>query len=193
MTEHYISLKQLSERLGMDRSHARRYLKRLGIKTQKRRTADSGSQLCLTVTEEQAENILAQRRNEGFLGSGKAVAAEAGVFYVIQLVPELDPSRVKLGFAIDMNDRLAQHRTAAPTASIMKTWPCKRSWEQTVMDALVADGCRHMLNEVYECDDLDGLIAKGDALFKLFPDPTRQIELSEKSPLRQLEVPGLPT
>jgi DNA-binding MarR family transcriptional regulator len=185
MKEQYISLKQLSDRLGMDRSHARRYLKKLGIKTQKRRTADSGSQLCLTVTEEQAEKIIAQRRNEGFLGSGKAVASEFGVFYVIQLVPELDPTRIKLGFAIDMNDRLAQHRTAAPTASILKTWPCKRLWEQTVMDSLVADGCRHMLNEVYECDDLAALSAKGEELFRLLPDPTKQIELSEKSPLRQ--------
>lgn len=61
------------ERLGMDCSHARRYLKKRGIKTQKRRTAGSGSQLCLTVTEEQFENVLAQRRDEGFLGSGNTL------------------------------------------------------------------------------------------------------------------------
>ena len=185
MREEYVSLKQLAKRLGMDRSHARRYLKKLNIKTQKRRTADSGNQLCLTVTEKQADQILAERRNEGFLGSGKAVASESGVFYVIKLVPELDAARIKLGFAVDMRNRLAQHRTAAPTASVLKTWPCKRSWEQTVMDALVADGCRHMLNEVYECDNLDTLIQKGDELFKLLPDPTKQVELSERSPLRQ--------
>jgi len=183
MKEKYVSLKELAERIGMDRSHARRYIKKLGIKTQKRRTPDSGNQLCLTVTDKQAADILSHRESEGFLGSDKAVASESGVFYVIQLVPELDSHRIKLGFAIDMRDRLAQHRTAAPTAVVFKMWPCKRSWEQTTMDALVAKGCRHILNEVYECDDLETLVRVGDALFDLLPDPKNRVELSEKSPL----------
>ena len=106
----YISLKELADRLNMDRSHARRYLKRLGVKTQKRRTPHSGNQLCLTVTERQAEQIIEARKNEGFLNSNKSVVTEAGFFYVIQLVPELDPHRIKLGFAIDINERLSQHR-----------------------------------------------------------------------------------
>jgi len=184
MKENYISVKELAERLGMDRSHARRYLKKMGVKTQKRRTSDSGNQLCLTVTEEQAEMIVARRRNEGFLGSGKVVASESGVFYVVQLVPDLDPSRIKLGFASDIRERLSQHRTAAPTASVLKTWPSKRSWEQTVIDALVAQGCRLILNEVYECDDLDSLLRRGEELFQILPDPNKKIDLSEKSPLK---------
>ncbi len=184
MKQQYVSLRFLAECLGMDRSHARRYLMKLGIKTQKRRTPDSGNQLCLTVTEKQATDILEQRKSEGFLGSGKAVTTESGVFYVIQLVPELDPYRIKLGFAIAIKDRLAQHRTAAPTASVLKTWPCKRSWEQTVIEALVAKDCRHILNEVYECDDLDALIQIGDALFDLLPDPMERVMLSENSPLK---------
>lgn len=183
--ESYISIKHLAEQLGMDRSHARRYVLKLGFKPLKRRTADSGSQLALTLTTQEAEAILKHRSDQGFTAEAKAVESEAGVFYVIQLVPELDPKRIKLGFANDLNDRLAQHRTAAPTAKVLKSWPCKRSWEATVMDCLSSATCRHILNEVFECDNLDDLTEKGDELFRVLPDPKKGAELSEHSPHRQ--------
>ena len=98
--------------------------------------------------------------------------------------PWYPASCVKLGFAIDLNDRLVQHRTAAPTARVLKSWPCKRSWEVTVMDCLSSVTCRHILNEVFECDNLDDLIGRGDELFRLLPDPKKRAELSEHSPHR---------
>lgn len=89
---------------------------------------------------------------------------------------------MKLGFADDAETRLAQHRTSAPTARLFKTWPCRRSWEFTAIDALSAAGCKLILNEVYECRDLGALITHGDQLFKMLPDPTRKVELSDISP-----------
>lgn len=89
---------------------------------------------------------------------------------------------MKLGFADDGGMRLAQHRTAAPTAKLLRTWPCKRSWEFTVIDALSTAGCKLILSEVYECGDLARLIAHGDQLFAMLPDPTKPVELSEVSP-----------
>jgi len=180
----FVSLKQIAERLGMDRSAARRYILKLGIKAQKRRTADSGNQLSLTVTDEQARMIFKLREDQGFTASGKLVESENGCFYVIQLVPELDPRRIKLGFAIDLPDRLAQHRTAAPTAKVVKSWPCKRAWELTTMDCLSLAHCQHILNEVFECDDLDALLKKGDDFFALLPDPGKKKVLSEHSPYK---------
>lgn len=185
MKDAYISIKHLAEKLGMDRSHARRYVLKLGVKPQKRRTADSGSQLTLTVTEEEAATILKHRQDQGFTAEGKPVESETGVFYVIQLVPELDPKRIKLGFAIDLNDRLTQHRTAAPTAKVLTSWPCRRAWEMTVMDCLSSVACRHILNEVFECSALDELVTKGNALFGMLPNPKGRPDLSEHSPHRQ--------
>ena len=181
----YISVKHLAEKLGMDRSHARRYVLKLGMKPQKRRTADSGGQLTLTVTKQEAEAILKHRKEQGFTSENKPVESEAGFFYVIQLVPELDPKRIKLGLAIDLKNRLIQHRTAAPTSIVLKSWPCKRSWETTVMDCLSSITCRHILNEVFECDTLNDLIAKGDELFRILPKPNVRTELSEYSPYRK--------
>ena len=116
MAEDFVSLKQLATELGMDRSHARRYVLRLGFTPHKRRTADSQNQLTLAVTIPEAEVIRNKRREAGFFESTKPVVSEVGVFYVIRLVPELEPRRLKLGFADDLPSRLGQHRTAAPTA-----------------------------------------------------------------------------
>ena len=138
MSEEFISLKTLAAEMGMDRSHARRYVLRLGVEPQKRRTQDSGGQLTLTVSAIEAEFIKSRRNEQGFLENAKPVQNEAGFFYIIQLVPELDPKRVKLGFADDVSVRLSQHRTSAPTAVVLKSWPCKRSWESTVIDALAS-------------------------------------------------------
>ena len=95
----FVSFKELAQRLAMDRSHARRYVLKLGYSFHKRRTADSGRQLTLCVTEFEAGEIAAHRANQGFTASTVVVVSDVGVFYVIQLVPELDPRRLKLGFA----------------------------------------------------------------------------------------------
>jgi len=182
MAEEYVSLKHLSDELGLDRSNMRKYTLRHGVKPHKRRTPDSGNQLTLAVSLSEAQFIRAKRRENGFLGSSKPAEKEVGVFYIIRLVPELDPRRVKLGFADDLNSRLAQHRTAAPTAVVVKSWPCKRSWEVTIMDCLSACGCKLILNEVFECEDVDGLIEKADELFSLLPAPDRRAPLSQNSP-----------
>jgi hypothetical protein len=182
MYDEFVSIKQLAVDLGMDRSHARRYVLRLGIEPKKRRTTDSGGQLTLTVTSEEAAYIKKQRDEQGFLGSTKPVEKEVGVFYVIQIVPELDPRRIKLGFAEDVIQRLAQHRTSAPTAIVLKSWPCKRSWEGTIIDALAAIDGKLILNEVFEFSDVGKMIFHADALFKLLPPPSLKVGISDNSP-----------
>jgi hypothetical protein len=59
--DEYVSLKQLAEVLGMDRSGCRRYLLKEGFKPVKRRTLDSGGQLALSYTKEEADRIIALR------------------------------------------------------------------------------------------------------------------------------------
>ena len=102
----YVSLKELAAELGIDRSHARRYILGLGLSPVKRRTPDSGGQLTLTISAEEAEYVRRTRDDQGFLGRGNEVSVDTGYFYVIQLVPELDPNRVKLG----ADDRAARRR-----------------------------------------------------------------------------------
>jgi|SRR5579884_1973360 len=180
--EEFVSLKQLAMELGLDRSNTRKYVLKSGVRPHKRRTPDSGGQLTLALTVEEATRIRAKRQEEGFLSSIKLVSKETGFFYVIRLVPELDLRRIKLGFAEDVATRLAQHKTAAPTAVLVKSWPCKRSWEGTAIDCLAGSGCRLILNEVFECEDVEALVARGDQFFELLPSPKQRSQLSEYSP-----------
>lgn len=190
VSEDYVSIKDLAKRLGMDRSNARRYVMKLGYSFHKRRTPDSGRQLTLCVTGAEAEEISSQRQDKGFLASSVVAVSDLGVFYVIQLVPDLDPRRLKLGFAENLEQRLSQHRTAAPTARVLRAWPCKRPWELTAIDALTREGCRLILNEVYECDDLDRLVKRGDAFFSMLPAPDARAPLAIASPLNLADGDG---
>src|SRR4051794_5003756 len=109
--EEFVSLRQLAQALGLDRSNARKYILKQGFRPVKRRTADSGGMLTLSFTKEEAERIVALRREQGYFGAalGNSASEERGVFYVVQVVPDLDPHRIKLGFAADVQERLQQH------------------------------------------------------------------------------------
>jgi hypothetical protein len=184
VADDFVSLKLLAAELGLDRSNMRKYALKVGVKPHTRRTPDSGGQLTLAVSAAEAEFIRTKRRDQGFLESSKPVSAEVGVFYIIQLIPDLDPSRLKFGFADDIRARFDQHRTSAPTAKVVKTWPCRRAWEGTVIDCLAAAGCKLILNEVYECDTVAAVSGRADALFALLPPPDMRPALSDRSPLR---------
>lgn len=138
------------------------------------------------MTKEDAESVIAAyEARRGAVAqdqAGEQKYDRFGFFYLIQLVPEALPNRVKIGFADIVEKRLAEHRTAAPTAKLLKAWPCKRSWDYAAMDSVTRDGCRLVLNEVYE-GDVDDFIGRGDAFFALMPDPDTERELSELSPL----------
>ncbi len=188
MPEDYLSLRKLSEILGINSSQARKYVLKLGYKPQRARTPDSRGKLTYVFTSEEAESIIKARREQGFVTAETrgvpSVTQDVGVFYLIQIIPELNPCRLKLGFTADVQQRLAEHRTSAPTASILKTWPCKRSWESTITDCLAGYDCELILNEVYECKNLQKLLDIADRLFTILPNPKYQVPLSMVSPLR---------
>lgn len=166
--QEYVSLKQLAREWGIDSSNARKYVLAQGFSFLKRRTASSHGQLANVLSKEDAETITAIREEQGF--TGKIVMGNGeGWFYIIQLIPELGPLRVKLGFASNVQNRLQAHRTAAPTAQLVKAWPCKRVWERAVMDSVTREGCELIANEVFECDDLIMLQNRGDEFFALMP------------------------
>lgn len=165
----YIILNDLADELGVDRSNFRKYLAQKNITPLKVRDPKS-NQAVSALTLEDAELVRQERERQGF-GKREVSPIENGdgYFYVIQLIPELAPNRVKLGFAADVTTRLQSHRTAAPTAQIIKAWHCKRSWEVAAMASLTRIESALIANEVYECDDLPSLISRGDAFFSLMP------------------------
>lgn len=180
-----VSLSELAREMGIDRSHVRKYAIQNGFMFSKTRTAKTRGMLTLSLSRKDADRLLKTRELQGFSSEGQDAGPcdEAGVFYIIQLVPDLAPNRVKFGFASILKNRLAQHRTAAPTCELLESWPSRRGWENTAIASVTSSGCKLIRNEVYECDDLSGLVARASKFFSFLPSPLFVIPLADTSPL----------
>lgn len=92
-----------------------------------------------------------------------------GVFYLIQLEPEHDPGRFKLGFATNIEEGLRSHKTAAPFSKVLKTWPCKLLWEKTAIEC-ASQGCVRLHTEVFRTESIDEVQSRCEQFFKLMPE-----------------------
>ena len=173
-----ISVIDVGIQLGKHKSSVFKVMRRLGIHPQKRRDADSKNQIVAYITHEELERIkghLAARASVEPDDDGNGdvdgfVSAEIGVFYLVQLEPEHDPLRIKVGFAANMADRLQKLRCSAPFTAVLKTWPCKRLWEKTAIDSVTA-GCERLHTEVFRCESLSAVADKCERFFALMPPP----------------------
>lgn len=96
--------------------------------------------------------------------------SSVGFLYIIQIAPDLDPKRLKLGFAGKYDQCLWEQRTLVSTAKVLRIWPCRQSWEMAAIAALTCGLVhRSTQDEVFECDEIDALLARGDAFFDMLP------------------------
>lgn len=176
MNEEMISVIEAGRQLERRKSTIFKVMKRLGITAHKRRDSSSGNQVASFLTQ---EDFLRVKEELLTVGPGEAddeegdngdgfVSAEVGVFYLIQLEPEHDPLRFKIGFAANLNDRLRALRCSAPFATVVNSWPCRRLWEKTAIDC-VTFGCERLHTEVFRCPSLEAVKAKCDQFFGLMP------------------------
>ena len=179
-----IGLAEIASRLNIDNRTVRRLLAQeaesLGIEIQR----GKGDKVLLERND--AERLIESyfaRRGPVQVNSEDTVKYDRfGYFYLIQLIPEALPDRIKIGFADNIDRRLVEHRTAAPTAKLLASWPCKRSWDYAAMDSITRSNCKLVLNEVYE-GEVNGFIQRAEEFFALMPNPDSERELSEHSPL----------
>jgi hypothetical protein len=181
-----VRLAEIAKRLRIDLSTVRRLIAKEGDSL--KLTLHRGKHDRLYLSTEDADKLIASyEARRGPVSPTEEIGEVAtydryGYFYIIQLVPEALPNRVKIGFADNVDKRLAEHRTAAPTAKLLKAWPCKRSWDYAAMDSITRTGCKLVLNEVYE-GEVKEFIDRGDVFFSVMPSPDSERELSEHSPL----------
>lgn len=190
--EDYVSFQELAKRLGVSYDTVRRSVAKfgesLGIIVEKRKVSGSKGALTQCITVEAANKLVAfledKPKSDQLATESDVSFRRFGYFYIIQIVPELMPNRVKIGYTDNLSQRLREHQTSAPTARFVKYWECKRSWDEAVMDSITREGCTLVMNEVYE-GDVESFVARAEALFALMPTSSTEIPLSENSPLRQ--------
>ncbi len=149
MSDDLISVIDLANQYGKRKQSIFKILKRLGIEAKKLQGTNNRGQIIAYITNEEARLVvddltsgksLTELDNENEGSVPEALLAEQGVFYLLQLEPHHDPGRLKVGFATSLSERLRKHRCSAPLTTVVRTWPCKRLWEQTAIDC-VAEGC----------------------------------------------------
>jgi transposase-like protein len=175
-SDEIVTIAEVAQRLGMDRSHARKWLLKNGFSFLRVRSAKARNQLTLALHKADAEAAVELRKQQGYLvDRQRAVAVvqqerqNVGHFYIVQVIPEFNPNRIKLGFTTDMDGRLAAHRTAAPTAKLIKTWLCRPTWEEAAIACATRDGCRRIGSEVYDCEDVNIVVSRLEQFFELMP------------------------
>jgi hypothetical protein len=177
VADNVISVRDIATQHGKRKQTVFKVLKRLGIETTKERSTTGRNQLVAYVTLEDYRRLSVEldaisTREEPEDGDVSAadevVSAEVGVFYLIQLEPEFDPGRFKVGFAVGMAERLRHLRCSAPFATVLRTWPCRRVWERTAIES-VSVGCERLHTEVFRASSLDEVTARCERFFAVMP------------------------
>ncbi len=171
-----VAIVDLADDLQVRKQWIFKITKRLGIQTGQRRDSERGNQLVAIVSARDADTIRREveasvrRGSDGSAASDEVIdlVSEGGFFYVVQLEPEHDPGRIKVGFTTDIDGRLRKHRCSAPFAICAKSWPCRRTWERAAIDCVTA-GLERLHTEVFRAESTADVVQRGDEFFDVMP------------------------
>ncbi|MCK6535961.1 MAG: hypothetical protein L6Q84_23575 [Polyangiaceae bacterium] len=173
MTDARVALVDLADELQLHKQTIFKLVTKLNIATIKVREPERRNQLIATVSDADAALIRAEgarirASSDAGVDESGALVDDAGVFYLIQLEPQHDPGRFKVGYSVELEGRLQKHRCSAPFATVVKTWPCKRTWERAAIDCATA-GCEQLHTEVFRSASLDDVAKRADGFFAVMP------------------------
>jgi len=175
MPDELISVAEFAGQLGKRKQTLFKVIRRLRIEPQKLRNSDRRGQRLSYITVDESRLIAAELRvNSETHDTGATASAaasslgEQGVFYLLELEPEHDPGRFKVGFAVSMPERLRTLRCSAPFTTVVRTWPCKLLREKTAIDS-VTQGCDQLHTEVFRTESIEPVVQRCDQFFSLMP------------------------
>jgi hypothetical protein len=171
MSDEMVSVIEIAKSLGMRKQSIYKIISKLKINTinEKSEYSRSKGQKIGYISKEDEKIIIEYiKTRENIVTDNEIDFNNAGYFYIIQLEPEYDPNRFKVGFAMSVEERIKQHKTSAPLLKLLKVWPCKLLWEKTVIDCVTND-CEKIYTEVFRCSSIDDIIEKCDSFFELMP------------------------
>ena len=163
-----IPIRQVAEELGVHKDYALRLVRRraqeLGLDPKR------GQRNALLLSRQDVDRLVRayRPRVSHSRPTSDSCPTGFGCFYLIQLHPDDLPRRVKVGYTDSVEVRLSDHRTSAPTLRLVKSWPCKRTWEEAAKASVTREGCTWIGGEVFD-GDVQGFLARANALFSLMP------------------------
>ncbi|MEZ5851202.1 MAG: GIY-YIG nuclease family protein [Hyphomicrobiaceae bacterium] len=169
MSDDLISVTEIAKTHSRHRSVLHKIIKRLGIETRRIRSEEARGQetVYITLTDYSLLKAEIEYEQDGDL-TDETAAEWRGFLYIVQLEPQLDPGRFKIGFATSVEDRLKSHKTSAPFATVVRQWPCKLLWEKTAIEGITQE-CEKLHTEVFRTSDFEIVIARAEGFFALMP------------------------
>lgn len=176
MEEERISIVDIADDLKLRKQRLFKVLKKLGIRSTLRRDSTRRGQAVAMISQAEATRVrqaLAHTDPDSPRPTKAKLVPyetgdEVGVFYVVQLEPQHDVGRFKVGFTTELEARLRKHRTSAPFVRCEKSWPCLRAWERAAIDC-VTSGCEQLHTEVFRTSVLADVIRRADSFFSVMP------------------------
>jgi hypothetical protein len=168
MDDEFISVSEIARIHGRHKSVVHKIIDRLGITTTSISSADARGQIAKHISTTDYQRLIVELDVVRPIADQAEDALSPGSFYLVQLEPECDPGRFKLGFATDVNQRLRSHKTVAPFAVVIRTWPCRALWEKTAIDS-ISRGCDRLYTEVFRTSDLAVVVSAADSFFAQMP------------------------
>lgn len=162
------TLQELARELNVDSSNLQKYAKRHDLKFFYVLTPETGHKPVLALTKVHAQK-LKQLWNKKILGPPVREKSQEGYFYIMSIAPEI-PNRLKMGFSTNPDGRVKELRVFSPSAEILNSWRCRWTWEQTAIASITRNGCNQLANEVFDCEDVEGVIKNAEQFFALMPE-----------------------
>lgn len=166
-----VPIKKITEELGVNKDYALRLVKgrsaALGLRPQR------GRRNAVFLSREDADRLIRDYRPRVPIlapDNESAKHRDFGYFYIIQLHPDDLPDRLKIGYTDNLGVRLSDHRTSAPTLKLIRSWPCKRTWEEAAKASITRGDCRRIGGEVFDCD-AEAFVERAEAFFSIMPKP----------------------
>lgn len=167
-----VSSKEIAEELGITSRHVLRQIWKRA--DQLRIKIILGKRNKIFLSRADADTLISdykpRRRSHTSLSVDAATSDGFGYVYIIQLHPNELPLRHKLGYTDNLEVRLADHRTAAPTLRLVKAWRSQRTWEAAAIASITRGDCNKISAEVYD-GDTNGFVKRAEAFFSLMPQP----------------------
>ena len=165
------TLKEIAIALGTDKSNARKYALKNGFVFEEVRTHETKGQKTLCLSQEDYDRLIGIRKDEGFLKSSPVKSSENGMgwFYIIQLLPNELPERIKLGYTSSWSNRLQTHKTTCPNLKILFEHKIKEVWEKAIIDMLSCVADKQHSQEVFDVNNVDEFIDYAKSIIEKFP------------------------
>lgn len=146
----FMTFREVADQIGVAIDTVRRTVRRLDLTVRKERTPTSKGATVHCLSIDDANQLIShfETRDTPDSNADSSALDRFGYFYIIQLIPEAMPNRVKIGYTDNLETRLREHQCAAPTAKYLGHWKCKRSWDQAAMDSITREDCHLVMNEV---------------------------------------------